>query len=55
MNFLNTFLEKTIKTTAFAEFIRSAPAREKKRVYSVVLKKATDRQLDVIRKAQTAQ
>jgi hypothetical protein len=46
MNFLNTFLEKTIKTTAFAEFIR---------MYSVVLKKATDRQLDVIRKAQTAQ
>ena len=49
------FKKKTIKTTAFAEFIRSAPAGEKKRVYSDVLKKATDRQLDVIRKAQTAQ
>jgi len=47
--------KKTVKTTAFAEFIRSASAREKKRVYSDVLKKATDRQLDVIRKAQTAQ
>ena len=45
---------KTVKTTAFGEFIRKASSGEKKRVYTDVLKKATDRQLDVIKRAHTA-
>lgn len=44
--------KKTIETTAFADFIRHAPSGKKKRVYSGVLKKATDRQTNIIRKAQ---
>lgn len=35
---------KQVKTTAFADFIRNASAGEKKRVYSDVLKRASDRQ-----------
>lgn len=42
---------KIVKTTAFADFIRNASAREKKRVYSAVMKKATERQLEMIRLA----
>ncbi|MDH5190049.1 MAG: hypothetical protein OEW89_02240 [Gammaproteobacteria bacterium] len=41
---------KTVESTAFSEFIRNASSREKKRVYSAVLKKATERQFSVIRK-----
>lgn len=44
---------KTVETTAFAEFIRNASSRDKKRVYSAVLKKATERQISVIRRAQS--
>ena len=43
--------KKTVKTTAFADFIRNASSGEKKRVYTDVLKKATDRQLFIIKKA----
>ena len=43
-----------VKTTSFSEFIRNASSREKKRVYTDVLKKATDRQLNIIRKASSA-
>jgi len=46
------FRKKPGRTTAFSEFIRNASSREKKRVYSSVLKKATERQLELIRKAQ---
>lgn len=45
------FKSKDKKSTPFSEFIRNASAGEKKRVYSDVLKKATDRQLEVVRKA----
>ncbi|MFT7688982.1 MAG: hypothetical protein ACI9FB_004348 [Candidatus Azotimanducaceae bacterium] len=48
------FKSKEKKSTPFSEFIRNASSREKKRVYSDVLKKATDRQLGVIQKAQAA-
>ena len=43
--------KKTGKSTAFADFIRNASSREKKRVYTDVLKKATERQLFIIDKA----
>ena len=42
---------KTVKSTTFSDFIRNASSREKKRVYTDVLKKATDRQTEVIRRA----
>jgi len=44
---------KTVKSTLFSDFIRNASSREKKRVYSDVMKKATDRQLKVIRQANS--
>jgi hypothetical protein len=43
--------KKIVKTTAFADFIRNASSRDKKRVYTDVLKKATERQLFIIEKA----
>lgn len=47
--------KKAVVITAFAAFIREAPAREKKRVYSDVLKKAIERQKDTIRRAEAVQ
>lgn len=47
--------KKTVETTAFSLFIREAPAKEKKRVYSDVLRKAIDRQRATIRRAEAAQ
>jgi len=44
---------KVIKSTRFSDFIRDASSKEKKRVYSDVMKKANDRQLGVIRRANT--
>ncbi len=44
---------KTVKSTPFSDFIRDASSREKKRVYSDVLKKATERQLSIIRQAHS--
>ena len=44
---------KTVKSTPFADFIRNASSAEKKRVYSDVLRKATDRQLSIIREAHS--
>lgn len=35
---------KTVASTPFSDFIRKASAEEKKRVYTEVLKKATERQ-----------
>lgn len=43
--------KKTLKTTTFSEFIRNASSGEKKRVYTDVLKKATERQQTLIEKA----
>lgn len=48
------FKSKSKKSTPFSEFIRHASSREKKRVYSDVLKKASERQLGIIRKAHAA-
>ena len=45
---------KTVETTAFAEFIRNASSRQKKRVYADVLEKATEKQLEIIHRAHTA-
>jgi hypothetical protein len=39
------------RSTEFSRFIRLASSREKKRVYTEVLKKATEMQLDIIRRA----
>jgi len=44
---------KTVKSTPFSDFIRNASSGEKKRVYSDVLKKATERQLSIIREAHS--
>ncbi len=38
------FGRKASKSTTFSDFIRNASASEKKRVYTEVLKKATERQ-----------
>lgn len=35
---------KELASTAFSDFIRNASAAEKKRVYTAVIKKATERQ-----------
>lgn len=44
-SFSFSFLKrKPVASTRFSEFIRNAPASEKKRVYTEVLKKATERQ-----------
>lgn len=51
---LTIFKSKEKKSTPFSEFIRNASSKDKKRVYSDVMKKATDRQLSVIKKAQAA-
>jgi len=48
------FKKKQERTTSFSEFIRNASAKEKKRVYTHVMKKASERQLAIIRKARTA-
>mgnify|MGYP003487348667 FL=1 len=42
---------KTVPSTPFAEFIRSASSAEQKRVYEGVLKKATERQNRVLAQA----
>lgn len=47
------FFSKTrvLDATPFSEFIRNADSAKKKRVYSVVLKRASERQRSVIAKA----
>jgi len=42
------------KSTEFSEFIRKAPSRVKKRVFTDVLKEATEEQKRVIQEAKTA-
>jgi len=50
----NIFRKRTaMKSTEFSEFIRNASSREKKRVYSDVMEKATERQMDVIHRARS--
>ena len=43
--------KKILKSTTFSEFIRNASSGEKKRVYTDVLKKATERQQVLIKDA----
>lgn len=42
---------KTVASTPMSDFVRTASSRDKKRVYKVVLKKATERQQRVMREA----
>lgn len=39
---------KVVSSTAFSDFIRNASSEDKKRVYTEVLKKATERQNAVL-------
>lgn len=48
------FEPKPTQSSPFSEFIRTASAAEKKRVYGEVMKKATDRQNRVAAKAAAA-
>ena len=45
---------KTVSSTPFSDFIRKASAGEKKRVYTEVLKKATERQNAVLRETRAS-
>jgi len=38
------------RTTRFSDFIRNARSDEKKKLYMIVLKKATDDQIETLRK-----
>ncbi len=49
---VNRKTTKKLKTTPFSEFIRNASSAEKKRVYSLVLKKASIRQQELIEKSK---
>jgi hypothetical protein len=42
---------KTVPSTPISDFVRKASSRDKKRVYKVVLEKATERQQRVMREA----
>lgn len=42
---------KTVASTPISDFIRNASSAEKKRVYKIVLDKASERQLRVMREA----
>lgn len=44
--------KKITGSTPFSDFIREAPAREKKRVYADVLEKATKDQAEVLERAR---
>ena len=46
---------KPVASTPFSEFIRSASAREKKRVYTQVMKKAIERQNRVLEQAEAGE
>lgn len=50
MNLIKSLFSKhkAVVSTPFAEFIRNASSAEKKKVYTVVLKKATEQQQAVV-------
>ena len=48
------FKSKPTKSSPFSEFIRTASSGEKKRVYKVVLKKATERQNELTARMSAA-
>lgn len=43
---------KPATASHFSDFIRNAPAREKKKVYEQVLKRSSERQRQVLEKAK---
>jgi hypothetical protein len=45
------FKTKPTKTTKFSAFIREASSRDRKRVYTDVLKRASARQVEVLERA----
>ncbi|MEP7186865.1 MAG: hypothetical protein ABI767_13605 [Rhodanobacter sp.] len=45
---------KKVASTPFSDFIRNASSAEKKKVYKVVLQKATERQQLILTKAASA-
>lgn len=45
---------KKVASTCFSDFIRSASSADKKKVYKVVLARATERQQSVLSKAAAA-
>jgi hypothetical protein len=45
----------TLASTPFSDFFRNASSGEKKRVYEQVLKRATERQQSVIKKAKASE
>lgn len=47
---MTLFKPKPEKSSPFSEFIRNASSEEKKRVYSDVLKRASERQREVIKR-----
>lgn len=50
LNFLKK--ERAVASTPLSEFVRNASSSEKKRVYTVVLKKSTERQQRVLDEAK---
>lgn len=44
---------KKVASTSFSEFIRNASSKEKKKVYKIVLVKATERQRSVMEKRRS--
>jgi hypothetical protein len=46
------FSRKARTSSRFSDFIRKASSAEKKKIYTEVLKKATERQNDTVRKAR---
>jgi hypothetical protein len=46
---------KPPKSSSFSDFIRNAPSKDKKRMYNVVLKKATEEQNETIKLARVKQ
>ena len=45
---------KKVASTRFSEFIRNASSEERKKVYKVVLARATERQQRVLKEAATS-
>jgi hypothetical protein len=47
---MTLFKRKPDTSTPFSEFIRKASSEEKKRVYSDVLKRASERQREIVKR-----
>ena len=47
------FKTKKVESTPFSNFIRNAPAGERKRVYTEVLRVATESQLKIVRASRS--